>query len=164
MIAFFLALLSLHVFLCIISMIFLIVFVQMLKENLIPIIENFTNNSYLEFIENRMAMLKILCEMYEDNPLKIINEITNSEDDYKKAQRELMQAKKSMEKKQLSGSVHKKKEKHLQLSVREDASHGIRMISKKDFEKITFKNKIIILSIFSVYIVYSSIYFVFLTQ
>ena len=164
MIAFFLALLSLHVFLCIISMIFLIVFVQMLKENLIPIIENFTNSSYLEFIENRMAMLKILCEMYEDNPLKIINEITNSEDDYKKAQRELMQAKKSMEKKQLSGSVHKKKEKHLQLSVREDASHGIRMISKKDFEKITFKNKIIILSIFSVYIVYSSIYFVFLTQ
>lgn len=164
MVTFFLALLSLHVFLCLISMIFLVLFVQMLKENLIPIIESFSNSSYLEFIENRIAMLKILCEMYEDNPLKIINEITNSEDDYKKAQKDLMQAKKSIEKKQLSGSTPKKKEKHHKLSVKEDAIHGIRMISKKDFDKITLKNKIIILLIFFLYTAYSSIFFVFLTQ
>ena len=95
---FFSILLILHFILFVISLIFLHMFISMLKDKLLPIIDLLTQSNYLEFIDNRVAMLKILCEMYEENPLKIINEITNREDDYKK---EVKEALKNLAKKRL---------------------------------------------------------------
>ena len=73
--------------------------------------------------------------MYEDNPLKIINEITNREDDYKKDQRELAQQQKIAEKKEQLNKENKTTKK-VPITIKEDSAHGIIMIYNDDFESI----------------------------
>ena len=159
---FFSILLILHFILFVISLIFLHMFISMLKDNLLPIIDLLTQSNYLEFIDNRVAMLKILCEMYEENPLKIINEITNREDDYKK---EVKEALKNLAKKNHSmKSKEKSKEEKHHLIIKEDNAHGIRMLSDNDFTNIIITHRIIVIVLFSVYTVYSVIYFLFLVR
>ena len=135
----------------------------MLKENLLPIIDMLSKSTYLEFIDNRISMLKIMCEMYEDNPLKIINEITNREDDYKKDQRELAQQQKIAEKKEQLNKENKTTKK-VPITIKEDSAHGIIMIYNDDFESIILSLRIIIISLFCVYIIYSVLYYIFLKK
>ena len=104
-----------------------------------------------------------MCEMYEDNPLKIINEITNREDDYKKDQRELAQQQKIAEKKEQLNKENKTTKK-VPITIKEDSAHGIIMIYNDDFESIILSLRIIIISLFCVYIIYSVLYYIFLKK
>ena len=45
----------------------------MLKYNMIPLLMKFVENSFLEFIEERIKILQQLCELYEENPMSLIN-------------------------------------------------------------------------------------------
>lgn len=150
-------LLCLHLVLCGICIFFLKVFIGMIKGNIIGMLNLFTSKNFIEFIDRRILNLKVMCELYEDNPLKTIDKISTGDDAYRKLQKDLH--------KKESQNERKKKEDKLpeqQSLIAEDSTRGIREIRGKDFDKIIMKYKVTIIILFSVYSIYSIIYFIFL--
>lgn len=147
---FFFPLLVFHLLLCALCILFLRIFIQMLKTIIISIVTLLSNQMYLNFIDKRIESLKLLCELYKENPMKIVNRIQYHETDYKKKQKELHQ-------------THKSEANPTQTKV--DTPIKIEnQIQDKEFDKIIIKYKIIIIVLFSVYMIYSVTYYIFINE
>lgn len=147
--AFFLVLLFLHLLLCFFAIWFLKTFIQMLKSNIGSIIDLFSNQTYLTFIENRMKLIQQLCELYSDNPIRIIHSITEGEEVYKKIQRDqLLTQKQDLQNNNQMPQVEK-----IEYSI-----------TKKEFNKLVIHHKVVIITLFTVYFIYSISYYVVLNN
>ena len=87
-IVFYSILFVLHIILCGIGFIFLISFVNILKLSIINGNKLFENKQFLEFQEKRLSQIKIMKNLYTENPIKIMDKIEIIEDFYRNKNKE----------------------------------------------------------------------------
>ncbi len=78
----------LHLILCGIGIIFLISFVKILKLSILNGNKLFENKQFLEFQEKRLNQIKIMKNLYSENPIKIMDKIESIEDSYRNKNKE----------------------------------------------------------------------------
>ena len=88
LIIFYVLLLVLHGFLIIICIIFLLSYIKMMKNNIFSSNQLFSDKKFLEMQNKRIEQIKIMNNLYSENPLKIAEKIEIIDDLYKKKTRE----------------------------------------------------------------------------
>jgi hypothetical protein len=84
LIIFYVLLLVLHGFLIIICIIFLLSYIKMMKSNIFSSNQLFSDKKFLEMQNKRIEQIKIMNNLYSENPLKIAEKIEIIDDLYKK--------------------------------------------------------------------------------
>ena len=74
----------LNIILIIIFMMFLFVYVKMVKYNILSANKLFSDRNFLELQDKRIEQMKILSNLYQESPLKISEKIENIENYYRK--------------------------------------------------------------------------------
>ena len=146
---FFIALLILHIILYFICYSFLFVLIKMLKLNIFPMNSQFENLKYITFIQDRFSNLKVLCELYSENPNQIINTITSDEEAFKKEIKDRIQNKNSNNNDSNNDS-------------KENVIHKTKLpeINDKHFIIIVQIYKIVITITFLLYFIYTIVFFI----
>ena len=88
LIIFYTILLILHSLLVVISIIFLISYIKMLKINIFSSNQLFSDKKFLEMQNKRIEQIRIMTNLYSEHPLKIAERIEIIDDLYKKKTRE----------------------------------------------------------------------------
>ena len=84
LIIFFILQLVFHSILIVIFMLFLYVYVKMVKINILTANKLFSDKKFLELQDKRVEQLKIMSNLYQENPNKICDKIDSIEYNYKK--------------------------------------------------------------------------------
>ena len=84
LIIFFLLQLLFHAVLIVIFMLFLFVYVKMVKINILTANKLFSDKKFLELQDRRIEQLKIMSNLYQENPNKICDKIDSIEYNYRK--------------------------------------------------------------------------------
>ena len=87
-IIFYTILFILHLILCGIGIIFLISFIKILKLSIMNGNKLFENKQFLEFQEKRLTQIKIMKNLYSENPIKVMDKIESIDDIYKNKNKE----------------------------------------------------------------------------
>lgn len=153
-------LISLNIILCGVCIFFLQMFIIMLKANIYPALHVLTVKKFITYIDSKLSCLAILCELYEESPMKIINKIKSLEDAFRKDQKELHRKEKTLE----MNSQKQEPTPSTNLIINEENNHSVRPIRKKDFRKIILNYRVLLIAIFFCYSVYLIGYFLFLIQ
>ena len=88
LIIFFLILIVLHVFLGLIAILFIFSFTNVLKLNISDSNKLFEDKKFLEFHQRRIEQIKIIKNLYSENPLKIADKIYTIEEYYRRNKNE----------------------------------------------------------------------------
>ena len=84
LIIFFILQLMFHAVLIVIFMLFLFVYVKMVKINILTANKLFSDKKFLELQDKRVEQLKIMSNLYQENPNKISDKIESIENNYRK--------------------------------------------------------------------------------
>lgn len=83
----------LHLILCLIGIIFLISFIKILKLIILNGNRLFEDKKFLEFQQKRLNQIKIMKNLYSENPMKIMDKIEEIDDIYKNKNRDELKKK-----------------------------------------------------------------------
>ena len=93
LIIFFILQIVLHSILIVIFMMFLYVYVKMIKYNILTANKLFSDRKFLELQDKRVEQIKIMSNLYQENPNKISDRIETIDDNYKRRSGEAIQKK-----------------------------------------------------------------------
>ena len=155
LLGFFLGLSFLHIILLIICHFLLMFFLNMLKIIILPMNHQLTEVEYIKFIENRFLKIKELCYLYQSNPNQLINNIITREEKYKR----------NNKKKNLKLKDKEEEESEINnLEKKFDNSINSPQLKNKDFIILILSERLSIFILFSVYLIYSIIFFIFIDK
>ena len=93
LIVFFILQIILHGFLIFIFMMFLSVYVKMIKFNILTANKLFSDRKFLELQDKRVEQIKIMSNLYQENPNKISDRIEAIDNNYRRGKGEALQKK-----------------------------------------------------------------------
>ena len=93
LIIFFILQIILHTLLIVIFMMFLSVYVKMIKFNILTANKLFSDRKFLELQDKRVEQIKIMSNLYQENPNKISDKIETIDNSYKRRQGDAIQKK-----------------------------------------------------------------------